>query len=334
MNLFSASLLPLFLLTSQSYVLHNPIERKFALRTFDSFGCLSEVKKKVRGIAKMVRPNNILPVMLLNFTGGWLANPSLANLMQSKEFFASVAITLLVTMYSMIMNDLFDVKLDRINNPTRPLITGAVTKMDALTASLLMLYAAEFLNARYIPPTIKYIPRFAFIAVTLYTPVLKRIVFIKNLTCAGLISFSMHFTGLVVHNAFSYHQNILFNIASQFVFWGSLQNEILLDICDKEGDERNGVATIPVCYGRDLAFALANFIAHYNILWNLYYLMRRAYGSRHGFLLMFFCAPQMRGLYKIKNDYTVAEIKRISYSTTKPMFLVLIYLCFMRSATK
>jgi geranylgeranylglycerol-phosphate geranylgeranyltransferase len=336
MNLFRISLLPFVLITTNSYVIHNQIERKFSLRTFEAYDSLSafgSMKKKLTGMVKLVRPNNILPVMLLNFTGGWLANPSLANLMRSKGFFASIAITVLVTMYSMIMNDLFDVKLDRINNPTRPLVTGQVTKIEALITSFLMLSAAEFLNSRYIPPTIRHIPRLAVYMVSLYTPVLKRIVYIKNLTCAGLISFSIYFTGLVVHNTFSYN-DALFNIATQFIFWGSLQNEILLDICDKEGDEKNGVATIPVRYGREVAFTTANFIAHYNILWNLYYLMSKAYGSRHGFLLMFFCLPLLRGLYKIKNDYNIAEIKRISRSTTKPMFLVLIYLCFMRSCAK
>jgi geranylgeranylglycerol-phosphate geranylgeranyltransferase len=336
MNLFHASLFPLFFITAHSYVLHNPVERKFSLRTFETYDSLTglALEKKVHGISKMVRPNNILPVMLLNFTGGWLANPSLSNLMRSKEFFASMMITLLVTMYSMVINDLFDVKLDRINNPTRPLVTGVVTKAEALTVSFFMLSAAEFLNTRYIPPTITYIPRIAFIMVTLYTPLLKRIIFIKNITCAGLISFSMYFTGLVVHNAFSYNQNILFKIATQFVFWGSLQNEILLDICDKEGDERNGIVTLPVCYGRDVAFGAANFILHYNVLWNLFYAMSRAHGSLHGFLLMLFCVPLSIKLYKIKKDYNVAEIKHVSHSTTKPMFLVLLYLCFMRSATK
>ena len=335
MKFLRVSLLPYLLISANTYVLHNPIERKFSLRTFetyDSFTGIVKMKKKVGGLAKIVRSNNILPVMLLNFTGGWLANPSIARLMRSKEFFTSMTITVLVSMYSMIMNDLFDVELDRINNPTRPLVTGVVTKTEALFTSFLMLIIAEILNARYIPSNIKYIPRLAFFMVTVYTPILKRIVFIKNLTCASLISFSMYFTGLVVRGSGSY--NALFNIASQFIFWGSLQNEILLDICDKDGDERNGVMTVPVRYGRDAAFTTANFIVHYNILWNLFYLMSKSYGSKHGFLLMLFCAPILNGLRKIKNDYNVAEIRRVSHSTTKPMFLVLLYLCFMRSAAK
>jgi len=337
MNILRCSLLYILIITAKSYVLHNHIDRKFALRTFESYDTIInavEIKNKIKSFAKLARYNNILPVMLLNFTGGWLANPSFLALIASKSFFASIAITVFVTMYSMIMNDLFDINLDRINNPTRPLVSGAITKTEAVLVSLYMFGMSEVLNIRYIPYMNRIIVRLAFLVATVYTPILKRIVFIKNITCAGLISFSIFFTANVINAPFPYKHNILFNIAMQFIFWGSLHSEILLDICDKEGDERNGVVTLPVRYGRDVAFGAANFILHYNVIWNLFYSMSRAYGYQHGVILILFCSPLLKGLYNIKNDYNVNEIKHVAYSTSKPMFLVLMYLCYMRSATK
>ena len=169
----------------------------------------------------------------------------------------------------------------------------------------------------------------------LYLQFASHICFIKNLTCAALISFALYYSGLAVDPTILMSKHSLLNIAGQFIFWGSYQNEVLLDILDKDGDEKAGISTVPVLFGNDVAYTIANFTIHFNILWNLFYQMSRAYSSQHGFLLMLFCYPLLKRLRQIKNsDFNHVAIRQSVNSTVKPMFLTLLYICFLRSTTK
>ena len=318
MRLVRWILFPFLIISAQSFTLFAKVDRPVAT--------------KMRGLVKLIRPENIAPTMLLNFAGGWLVNPS-AALFYSKPFLASSTITLFVTFYSMIVNDLFDVRVDALNNPGRPLITGQVRRGEAAALALFFAGASEYLNMRFVPVGSRSVPRLALFMVSAYTPILKRVVLIKNLSCAGLITFSLYFTGRIV-DASLINNHPLFNIAAELIFWGSLQNEILLDICDREGDRKNGVPTIPVLFGRDAAYAIANFIVHFNIIWNLFYSISREYSRAHGLLVILLCAPLLNGLRKIKNSGDLDNIKRAVNSTPTSMFLVLMYLCALRLTTK
>jgi geranylgeranylglycerol-phosphate geranylgeranyltransferase len=291
-----------------------------------------ERPNKLKGLSKLIRSENILPALLLNFTGGWLSNP---RLVKSKQFIASAVITLLVMTYSMIVNDLFDLEVDRINNPGRPLVTGQISRREAILLSIFMVGSTEFLNTRFMPGPMKPLARMALFIVTIYTPILKRICIIKNLTCAGLISFALYYSGLAINPLILQYEHSLLNIAGQLIFWGSYQNEVLLDILDKDGDKKVGIPTVPVLFGNEVAYTIANFTIHLNILWNLFYQMSRAYKPEHGFLLMLFCSPLLIGLRQIKNShFNHAIIRKSVKSTVKPMVLTLLYICFLRSTAK
>jgi 4-hydroxybenzoate polyprenyltransferase len=181
------------------------------------------------------------------------------------------------------------------------------------------------------PVSTKPLARIALFIVTIYTPILKRICIIKNLTCAGLVSFALYYSGLAVNPLIVDVENSLLTIAGQLIFWGSYQNEVLLDIVDKDGDAKAGIPTVPVLFGNDVAYTLANFTIHFNILWNLFYQMSRAYRPEYGFLLMLLCSPLLNSLRRIKNsDFNPAIIRQAITSNTKPMIFTLLYICFLR----
>ena len=286
------------------------------------------VSNKIKALVILSRPENVLPALVLNFAGGWFANPSLSALMRSPPFFASSAITTLVMTYSMFANDLFDIELDRINNPSRPLVTGEITRAEAISSSVALIGAAELLNMYFIPNEQRIVTHLAIFVTTIYTPVLKKLCFIKNLACASLVAHTLYFTGRSVCG--SAITNPFLNIATQFIFWGSLQNELLLDICDAPGDAQNGIQTIPVIFGRNVAFTMANLIIHFNVIWNLYYSMSRLTNYAHGFILMALCYPLLKGLSAIKDRSDTNEIKKVIKSTSLPMVMVLFYLCLLR----
>ena len=85
--------------------------------------------KKIHSISQLTRSGNIIPTLLLSFSGGWIMNPSISNLIHSTPFITSNINTVLIMSLSMILNDLFDIEVDKLNNPSRPLITGEISKM-------------------------------------------------------------------------------------------------------------------------------------------------------------------------------------------------------------
>lgn len=287
--------------------------------------------QKTHSFMKLSRAQNILPTILLINTGTWLAKPSL-QIYKSTSFFATSLITISIMSNSMIVNDLFDMPVDKINNPQRPLITGEISKREALISSICLFLSSEILNMRYIPKDLHYVTHYANIIITLYTPLLKRFIFIKNVTCAGLVSFSVWFSGKVMHrNA----QNTgLLSLASSFLFLGSLYNEILLDIRDYDGDKQNGIVTIPILCGKHNAWKIAFGILSMNLLSNSLVLYQ-LFSIRESILFLLICSQLFTKLRKIKrNEYTKDIIKSAVDDTQKQLFAVLLYICFLRKIQK
>jgi 4-hydroxybenzoate polyprenyltransferase len=299
--------------------------------------------QKGRALFKLIRPSNILPTTFLTFTGGWIMKPNLVELLHTPAFIVGIIDTVLIMSTSMVINDLFDIPLDKINNPGRPLITGEVKPIEAIGLSAGLLGISEYLNFMYLPQNLQIVIHSAIATVLLYTPVFKKVTLLKNLSCAGLIAFSTFFAGLTVspniladltsfrdYSSFFFNKNLgLLAINTQLIFFGSLYIEVLLDICDVNGDKKNGINTLPVIYGNELAFKIANRIAYSNILLNFMQLTV-LYNFKAGALLMLLYSPMLYYLKEIrKNGLTKENIIKNANKTTLPLFVTLLYFCIL-----
>ena len=286
---------------------------------------------KTKGFLKIIRYKNIMPTLLLSFSGGVIINPSY-NLFHSSKFIISSIITVLILMCSMITNDVFDVKIDRINNKLRPLVTGEITMREAKLYIFLLLSLTEFLNLTFLPYNLQVITHLAIINIILYTPIFKSILLIKNISCALLVGFAVVFAGLAAQDTLNIFLNknikTLF-IASRLIFFGSLHNEILLDMTDVEGDSINNVDTIPVRFGLDMTWKFLYYITKVNVLWNTFDVIR-LFNFHLGILFMLMSAPLIINLRYIKKyNYNKQLILHTVKETNKPLLLILLLLCFM-----
>lgn len=292
-------------------------------------------KQKISGVFKLIRAENIIPTTFLCFSGGWIVNPSFSYLLHSPSFIVSTINTLLVMSSSMILNDLFDIPLDKINNPQRPLIVGDVKIVEAIGLTTLLLGTSEYLSFIYLPTNLQIVIHLAIANIALYTPFFKRITLLKNISCAGLIAFSVFFSGLAANSqinlsTFMTNQNLaLLLINTQIIFFGSLYIEILLDMCDIEGDKQNKIFTLPVLYGNKIAFEIANSISYFNALTS-FMALSIIYNFKAGAILLLLYSPLLHYLKKIKTcGFTKESIKNTANKTTLPLFLVLIYFCVL-----
>ena len=333
----------LYLTNINSFIKKKSYDLSFKKPNCISIYCTNnKLKEKIidksKNYLKLIRSENIIPTLLLSFTGGWITNPSIYNLLRSKTFITSTLITQFIMSSSMIMNDIYDYDIDKINNPKRPLTSGKITIKEATILNSILLFFSEYLNIFYLPNYLHIIVHLSIINIIMYTPILKKILFIKNISCASLVTFSIFFASLTsipsitilksTNKLIELNNNFeLLSILLKFIFLGSLYNELLLDISDYEGDKINNIKTIPVIFGKKYSWIFANIILYINILFNTFSL-GCLYNFDIGIILSFICLPCLFNLYKInKSNYSKEIIRYTVFETNKTLFLSLLYFC-------
>jgi len=289
------------------------------------------IAKKINGFLNLIRYNNILPTTLLCFTGAWIINPSIYNLIHSKDFVVSTVDTLIIMSNSMVINDIYDIEIDKVNNKAKPLVSGEIKTYEAIVIFLFLLFVSEALSIYFLPENLQMIVILANIYITIYTPLFKKIPFIKNVSCASLVSFSVFFAGLSASTGKMMTDNANFDLLSimlSTIFLGSLSNEIVLDIRDVEGDRLNKIYTIPVIFGPKIALTITNMIIWFNLLYSSMALAYVYDNLLIGLFLSIVFLPIHCGSYEIeRNNYSEKSIKEYLKNANISLFTILLYIC-------
>ena len=114
------------------------------------------------------------------------------------------------------------------------------------------------------------------------------------------------------------------------LFFGSLSNELLLDMRDIDGDKSNFINTFPVLFGNKNSWIFINIILYYGIISNtlsIYYLYDNKIIAG---LIPIILSPLLINLYKIKKENYSKEIivNYMKYSNY-PLVILLFYLCLL-----
>lgn len=324
--------IPIF---KNTYITHEMRKKKFNPNFYETPIFLNnpmqpdknKIIQKMKNIAKLIRVENTLPTLLLSFTGGWITNPSLYNLLTSTTFLLSSINTMFVMYVSMIINDIFDLEVDKYNNPSRPLVTGEINVKEAIGYASLLTIAIEYSAYMWLPVVQQNFLQLALLNVLLYTPYLKKIMILKNISCAFLVAFSLYFSGLGSTSGKIINNINLLEIACRLIFFGSFMNELLLDMKDKYGDKINKIMTIPVKYGNRISWRIALSLLFTNVMWNAFEILK-IYGFIKSILFIILCTPFYTNMLKIKqNGYSKSMILYFLKESTKNLLLILIYLC-------
>jgi len=143
-----------------------------------------------------------------------------------------------------IINDYFDIEIDKINRPDRPLPSGKISLKNALSFYIyISLFAFVIVNKINILA-------FSIVVVTsvmmfLYSYKLKGIPLVGNIVVSFFTGLAFLFGSVVVGNIYC---GI---IPALFAFLISLMRELVKDIEDIEGDKSVRISTYPIKYGVD-----------------------------------------------------------------------------------
>ena len=160
------------------------------------------------------------------------------------------------------LNDFFDVEIDRINKPFRPLPKGEISKRSALWFSV-FLFLTGFCMSFFIRPLSVVIATTVIIFLILYGHTLKRKLFWGNFTVSFVSALAFVYGG--VATTFGEQGRTrdfrLSLIPAIFAFLFHLGREIIKDLEDLKGDRSLNVSSLPIRFGIrfSLAFATAIF---------------------------------------------------------------------------
>lgn len=211
-------------------------------------------KNKFNDLMVLTRvKQNLIPVTVLNLLNGVITNPThIQSWLTSPQFWGASIMIHLFTAGSMVINDLYDIKVDTINNPTRPLVKGTITIKEATVFTIILFSLYTYFGVYLLPDVVSPIWKFSLITVLIYTPILKRIPLVKNLACASIITSTVPFVGLSINPTLLTDPDLITNwvpLTARTLFTTSMFIELMLDISDLEGDSKNGIKTLPVLFG-------------------------------------------------------------------------------------
>ncbi len=154
------------------------------------------------------------------------------------------------------INDYYDIDIDRINKPDRPIPSGRIGLSTALYFSL-ALFALGTLFAFMINPVCGIIALVNSLLLIYYARTLKRTAFLGNLAVGYLTGSTFLFGGAVFFEKGGLEDVfILFLLATL----ATIAREIVKDIEDIEGDMRDGARTLPIVIGPGKAAGIAALI--------------------------------------------------------------------------
>jgi len=197
---------------------------------------------RVGPYVRLLRPVNSVMVGLAVLVGAYLAepNPSLWDVWGTALGFVT-GFTL--TGFSMVLNDYFDRDIDAVNEPSRPIPSGAVKPSEALVyASLLSVVG---LTTSMLTGTgCLMLAALSTVLSIGYTSYGKRLGLVGNMMVSGCIAIPFLYGGLLVGTPRL--SNLL---AASTAFLSNTGREVTKGIVDLEGDRRFGVETVAVRYG-------------------------------------------------------------------------------------
>lgn len=198
------------------------------------------------GLFLLTRPEN----GLLAF-GGTLIGARLAGAaaLDGRVLLAGAGISLLVLSADAI-NDTFDVAIDAVNRPYRPIPSGRVTVRQALALALALDVAGIGLGL-LVSPLVGLVGAAAAALNILYSWKLKGIILAGNAAIAALVVIPLVVGGLSI----GLWGALTVPVLTALFF--SLGREILMDARDREGDAHGGARTVAVHLGQRPALALA-----------------------------------------------------------------------------
>ncbi len=207
---------------------------------------------KAIAYAELLRVHNLIGTAL-----GVLAGAVALNIIATTPIIVAILSACMIAAAGYAINDYFDIEIDKINKPNRPIPSGRVSPREALVLSY-TLFIAGVLIALPVGLITALFALMNAILMYYYSKTLKRVGLIGNITVAFSTSATLFYGALAVAEWLG-RINILWKVVPLvlMVFTLTLAREIVKGVEDYIGDSAAGVRTLAVTKGVDFALKVS-----------------------------------------------------------------------------
>lgn len=217
-----------------------------------------------------------------------------------------------------IINDYFDIEIDKINRPERVLPSGKLSVKFALNLYFIIsasaLYLSSLINFESIVIVI-----ISSVIIFLYSYKLKSTPLVGNFIIAFLTGLAFIYGSIAVGNILCGIIPALFALLINFM------REIVKDIEDIEGDKASGILTYPIKHGIDASITIVILTAVLLIISTTIPFLLKIYSIEYFIFVM----PVVNGLLvyiikELKSDQSQINLRKISNLIKLDMVLGLV----------
>ncbi len=252
---------------------------------------------KIYNYIKLVRPLNCFITALVVFVGGIISLKD--NTIDGILLFASFTAAI-VAASGNVINDYFDIDIDKIAHPQRPLAAGKINPAGALTFYSFLVFISAAISL-LLKIELFIITISALIVLFIYSLYLKRIPLVGNVTVATLTALAFLFGGTAVENI------KVTIIPAVFAFLINLIRELVKDSEDIKGDSSSNVITFPIRFGMTKTRTLVTILILFLIGFTFYPFVTRLYCIEYFVIVMLLVNPLM--VYSLKKLFSSEENK-------------------------
>ena len=200
-----------------------------------------------RGALDLIRPVNCVMIGFAVVVGAFVSKPASISATQLGLGFLT---GFFICAYSMTVNDIYDIEVDRVNQPGRPIPSGRLTRSEAYRLSVIVLAGgiiASLLSLNLLAIVIAV--AYAFLS-WLYNSSAKRTGLPGNLIVASSLAIPFIYGGAVTGGSITGSLLLLMALTA---FFSGVGREVVKAMADVEGDAKRNINS--VARQRGLRFA-------------------------------------------------------------------------------
>jgi geranylgeranylglycerol-phosphate geranylgeranyltransferase len=261
------------------------------------------LSEKLTAIIKLIRPINFLITFISVILAAIICLPG--QTIELDVYIAALSASLVMASGN-IINDIYDIGIDRVNKPSRPLPSGKISVKKAYIFYFGFIAVSVFISSLLNEKAIA-IVLVSILLLFFYSKYLKRIPLVGNITVAFLTGLVFIFGGVVVENP------VAAIVPAVFAFLINLIREIVKDMEDVEGDSKAAVVTFPTKFGFQKSKIIILVITITLILYTIYPFITQLYKIEYFVIVMVIVNPILVYCLKILFEgESVKSLKRIS----------------------
>lgn len=187
---------------------------------------------------ELIRPANCAMIGFAVIIGFFVSKPVEVKVVQAALGFLT---GFFICAYSMSINDIYDLEVDRVNRPQRPIPSGRVSTQAAFRLSLLVLVAGIATSVLTLSPLAVVIATlYAFLS-WLYNSRAKQTGLPGNLIIASSLAIPFIYGGVVSEGSLTRSLLLMMAFTS---FFSGVGREVVKAMADIEGDAKRGISSV------------------------------------------------------------------------------------------